>query len=34
MMNRIFEDQSALTVIEIEELGEILKSADAKLERV
>jgi dynein heavy chain len=34
MMNRIVEDPSALTVIDIEDLGTILKKANERLEKV
>jgi dynein heavy chain, axonemal len=34
MMNRIHDNPRALDVIEIEELGDILKTANTKLERV
>lgn len=34
MMNRIHDNPRALDVIEIEELGEILKTSNTKLERV
>ena len=34
LMNRVNDDPAASTVMQIEELGQILKSANEKLERV